>query len=429
MKKIIISKAKGLTGEVLLPADKSISHRAVIVGAISTGKNQIHNFLKSDDCLCTIEIFKRLGVDIHWSKTDHLIIEGGGLRGLKEAPSALYFGNSGTGLRLTAGVLAACPFKSKLTGDESLTQRPMRRITYPLRQMGAIITGKDNANYLPLEIQGQRLKSIDYKSPLASAQVKSAILLAGLYAEGITSVTEPHKSRDHTERMLSFYGANLTIDDLKISVEPPAELKGRSFSIPADISSASFFMVAASILENSEVCLKSVGINPTRSGVIEILKKMGADIEIINKNLNSFEPTADIIVKSKDLKAVEIKEEMIPRVIDELPILMVAAVKAHGRTLIKNASELRVKETDRIKSMVTNLKSLGADIENVKDDIIIKGPSTLKGTQVFSFGDHRTAMSMIIAGLTAKAQTSVVDIECIKTSFPDFAEVVNKLKS
>lgn len=424
MKNISVSKIKSLKGEMSLPADKSISHRAAIMGSISEGETRVGNFLKSDDCLNTLEVFKKLGVDIKWNKDSRLIIKGRGLKGLKAPLENLYFGNSGTALRLTTGVLSGCPFKSVLTGDESLSSRPMKRITHPLRMMGANISGRDDGNYLPLEIKGGRLKAISYKSPIASAQVKSSILLAGLHAEGTTRISEPYKSRDHTERIFKFYGADIKVNGLEVSLRPGVKLKGRNFNIPADISSAAFLMVGASILEDSEICLKNVNINPTRTGIIRVLKEMQADIEIINEDLKSFEPTADIIIKSSKLKALKIKEEALPFLIDELPILMVAAAYAEGETVIENASELRVKETDRIYSMVTNLKKLGADIKNIKDDIVINGPTPLKGTEVESFKDHRTAMSMIIAGLTAKGKTTILDTECIETSFPNFMKYV-----
>ncbi|HDM38002.1 MAG TPA: 3-phosphoshikimate 1-carboxyvinyltransferase [Candidatus Omnitrophica bacterium] len=429
MENIIIREIKRLRGKIPLPADKSISHRSVIIGSISKGTTKVSNFLKSEDCLNTVEVFKLLGINIFFNKENQLIIESKGLRGLKQPEAALYFGNSGTGCRLTAGILAGQSFKSKITGDESLSKRPMRRITDPLRKMGAEISGKDNANYLPLEIKGGRLKSIEYDLPIASAQVKSSILLAGLYARGRTCLIEPHKSRDHTERMLKSFGAKIEVEGLKVCIESQTELTARDISIPNDISAASFFMIAACIVGDSEIYLEGVGINPTRSAILQVLRKMGADIRIIHKDLNSYEPIADIIVKSSRLKAIKIGEEMVPLLIDELPILMVAATQAQGRTLIENASELRVKETDRIESMVTNLKKLGANIKSIGDDVIIEGPVKLKGAEVSSFSDHRTAMSMSIAGLIAEGKTQVDNIECIKTSFPDFHQVINKIIS
>ncbi|MCK5306062.1 MAG: 3-phosphoshikimate 1-carboxyvinyltransferase [Candidatus Omnitrophica bacterium] len=427
MEKVIIKKLKGITGQVVVPADKSISHRSVILGAISRGRTEIHNFLESEDCLWTVDVFKRLGVEIETAKLS-LIVKGRGLRGLKKAAGALYFGNSGTGLRLTAGVLSGSPFVSILTGDDSLSKRPMKRITMPLRQMGAVIAGKEDADYLPLEVKGRGLRAIDYQSPIASAQVKSSILLAGLYAEGTTTITEPFKSRDHTERMLSRFGADLKVEGLSISLRPGPELAADKVEIPSDISSASFFMVAAAILKNAELCLKGVGVNPTRIGIIEILKAMQADIQVTNISSDSFEPQADIIVKSKGLKPFKIDGNLIPRLIDEIPVLMVAATQADGESIIKDAAELRVKETDRINSMVRGLRKLGASVNVTGNDVIIKGPTVLKGNVVSSFGDHRTAMSMIIAGLAAEGETTVLDTACIKTSFPGFMEVIFKLK-
>ena len=429
MGNIIINETKSLKGEAPLPADKSISHRSVIIGSISEGLTEIDNFLKCEDCLNTIEAFRQLGVNIYWSNEGKLTVEGAGLSGLKKPSSPLYFGNSGTGARLTAGILAGQPFESTMTGDESLSKRPMKRVALPLKQMGAEVSGKNDANYLPLKIKGGKLKSIDYKTPAASAQVKSSMLLAGLYADGKTCITEPHKSRDHTERMLAYFGADLNVKDFKVCLLPNAKLTGRKVNIPNDISAAVFFIVATLIIEDSELYLEKVGLNPTRSVILDVLKKMGAHIDIINNDFLSNEPIADIVVKSKKLKGIEIKEEMIPLLIDELPILMIAATQAEGQTLIKNASELRVKETDRIKSMVTNLKKLGAKIANIDDDIIIKGPVELKGTDVLSFGDHRTAMSMCIAGLAANGQTKVHNTDCIKTSFPNFEEAIRKITS
>ncbi|MCK4519023.1 MAG: 3-phosphoshikimate 1-carboxyvinyltransferase [Candidatus Omnitrophica bacterium] len=427
MEKIIIKKLKGITGQVVVPADKSISHRSVILGAISRGRTEIYNFLDSEDCLWTVDVFKRLGVEIERAKQS-LIVKGRGLRGLKKAAGELYFGNSGTGLRLTAGVLSGSPFVSTLTGDNSLSQRPMKRITAPLRQMGAIITGKEDADCLPLEIKGRGLRAIDYQSPIASAQVKSSILLAGLYAEGRTTITEPSKSRDHTERMLARFGADLKVEGLKVSLRPGRELAADKVEIPSDISSASFFMIAAAILKNSELCLKRVGINPTRTGIIEVLESMEADIQITNMSSDSFEPQADIIVKSKDLKPFKIEGNLIPRLIDEIPVLMVAATQANGKSIIKDAAELRVKETDRINSMVCGLRKLGASVNVAGNDVIIKGPTALRGGVVSSFGDHRTAMSMIIAGLAAEGETTIMDTACIKTSFPGFMDIISKLK-
>jgi 3-phosphoshikimate 1-carboxyvinyltransferase len=427
MQKITVNQSQPLKGEVELPADKSISHRSVIIGSISRGLTEIDNFLKSEDCLHTIEVFKQLGVNISWPDKDRLLVEGRGLRGLVKPSAPLYFGNSGTGARLAAGILTGQEFASEITGDESLSRRPMRRIVEPLRQMGAEITADYDERHLPLKIKGGKLKPINYKSPVASAQVKSSILLAALYAGGTSCVTEPYKSRDHTERMLSYFGAKMNIENLKVCLSVEAEFTGKKIRIPNDISNAAFFIVAASIIENSKLHLREVGINPTRSAILDVLRKMGADFQITNNRLNSNEPRADISVKSRRLKAVRVEEDMVPLLIDELPILMVAATQAQGQTVIKNASELRVKETDRINSMVTNLKKLGADIRNIEDDVIIKGPSKLKGTEVLSFGDHRTAMSMSIAGLVAEGETKVLNTECIKTSFPDFEKALKRI--
>lgn len=440
MDKMVVKPAQKMEGIVEVPGDKSISHRSVMVGAIAEGVSEIRNYLVAEDTICTINAFREMGVDIKQvldpaSRIPKVIVEGKGLQGLKKPPKELYLGNSGTTMRIISGIMAGQDFECVLCGDESLSRRPMKRIVEPLRLMGAEIGPKDEGEakdkediYPPIRIQGRcPLRAIQYKSPVASAQVKSAILLAGLYADGVTEVEEPVPSRDHTERMLKKYGGILSSDGCKVSVNKSTLRPRGEIFIPGDISSASFFMVAAAILKSSKVTLKNVGVNPTRSGVIDILKRMGAKIELAQTRGDDFEPMADITVRSSDLKGVTIEGEIIPRAIDELPVIMVAAAVATGVTTIKGAGELRVKETDRINSMETALRSMGADIAVQQDTVTIRGKKTLKGAEIYSFKDHRTAMSVAMAGLRAEGETAILDIDCIKTSFPAFEEILRKL--
>ncbi|MBI4335932.1 MAG: 3-phosphoshikimate 1-carboxyvinyltransferase, partial [Candidatus Omnitrophica bacterium] len=360
-----------------------------------------------------------------------------GLRGLKKPRKELYLGNSGTTMRVILGILAGQDFECVLSGDESLSKRPMRRVAEPLEMMGAEISsegravrgeGKEREIYPPLKIRGRYpLKAIKYKMPVASAQVKSAILLAGLYAGGVTQIEEPYQSRDHTEKMLNEFGAKIKKEGLRVSIENSALKSRGGIFVPGDISSAAFFIVAALILKSSRVAIKNVGVNPTRAGIIDVLKKMGAGIEAVNMRNQEGEPWADIIASSSDLEGVMIEGGIMPRVIDELPILMVAASLAKGKTVIREAAELRVKETDRISSMVTNLKKMGADIKAEGNTIIINGKDELTGARVDSFGDHRTAMSMAIAGLRAKGETTVSNADCVNKSFPGFEEAIKRL--
>lgn len=430
MDKLTIKPAKRIAGEIVVPPDKSISHRAVMLGSIAEGTTKVKNFLVAEDCMRTIEAFRAMGVDIKLISRIYSVlnlgghyveINGKGLRGLKKPDEPLYCGNSGTTMRLLSGILAGQDFRATLTGDESLSRRPMARIAVPLGLMGAKVRG----DHPPLTIRGGNLKAIDYTLPVASAQVKSCVLLAGLYADGTTSVTEPMPSRDHTERMLGLFGVKVRSGGNRISVEGGQKFKAAQLEVPADISSAAFFMVAASIVKGSKLTIKSVGVNPTRTGVLDILKAMGAKIEIIRRPSYNFEPAADLIVESANLKAAIIKGEVIPRAIDELPVIMVAATRAKGTTKIIAAKELRVKETDRIKSLVWGLKKMGANIAVKGDDVYIKGPTKLKGATLKSFGDHRTAMSFAIAGLIAEGQTVIEDTSCIFTSFPNFKEILS----
>ena len=426
MSSATIIPAKKLCGTLTLPGDKSISHRAVMLASLASGTSVIKNILHSDDTLTTIEAFRALGIDIKESP-DEITIIGRGLNGLEEPTRPIFMRNSGTSMRLLLGILAGQPFAATLTADKGLAARPMRRVTEPLSMMGAKFEGKNNADYAPITVRGGKLKPIDYVSPVASAQVKSAILLAGLYAGGKTSVTEPSKSRDHTERMLKAFGARVSAEGLKISVEGGANLRAQDIDVPGDISGAAFFMVAATIVKDSSVTLKSIGVNPTRTGIIDILNKMGAKIAIENAREAASEPVADITIESSELRGAVIEGDLIPRSIDELPVVMVAAAYARGTTIIKGAQELKVKETDRISSMAANLKNMGAKFNLKGDDIVIEGTGALNGITAMSFGDHRTAMSIAVAGLAAKGDTTIDDTACIAKSYPNFLKDLNSL--
>jgi 3-phosphoshikimate 1-carboxyvinyltransferase len=424
---IKIKPAKSMSGVINIPGDKSISHRACIFGAIANGKTIIHNFLNAEDTLRTVGMFKQMGVKIKLNK-DTLTIDGKGLDSLKKPETLLYAGNSGTTARLMLGILAGQKFSSTIDGDKYLRKRPMLRVVEPLRKMGANITGKDNGNYLPLEITGKRLKPINYRLKVASAQVKSAILLAGLYAKGKTIISEPAKSRDHTERMMDLFGAGLEVNGLQYSIKGNFALKAKKIMIPGDISSASFFIVAATLIKNSEILIKNVGVNQTRIGLIDVLKRMGADITIERYSDEYNDPIADVRVKYSILKGMEIKGNVIPKIIDEIPILAVAGCFAYGTTIIRDAKELRVKESDRIKTMVTELKRMGANIKELPDGMVIIGQNNLNGAECKSYGDHRIAMSIAIAGLLAKGETTISDTDCINTSFPEFLKILKEIR-
>lgn len=431
----IVARKSFLKGTTEVPGDKSISHRAVVIGAVARGKTEVNNFLDSEDTLRTIEAFRQMGVKIKSVKVSKcqsnrkkkLIIEGKGLY-LKKPKGIIDAGNSGTTMRMLAGILAGQPFNSCITGDKSLRLRPMRRIIVPLRRMGAQIKARQN-NYAPLCIKGGTLKSLlsPYKLEIASAQLKSCLLFAHLYTNKKVELVEPARSRDHTERMLKYFGADIDVKSRHIFLNPGSSLSGKPVSVPGDISSAVFFIVGAIITEGSKIFIKKVGINPTRSEILSVLKRMGADIKLSNKSMEGGEPVADILITPSRLKGISIRGKSIPLLIDEIPVLAVAATQAKGRTIIRNAGELRVKETDRIKSMVTGLKKMGADISDLKDGMIINGPTRLKGANLDSYGDHRTAMAFVIAGLIAEGETIVHDTECINTSFPEFVSTIKKL--
>ncbi len=427
MWELVIKKVEKLKGTVTVPGDKSISHRAVMFAALSEGKSAIFNFLQSEDCLNTKKAFLQMGVKIA-SRGKALIVYGKGLHGLTAPGRPIDCGNSGTTMRLISGILAGQKFASVLTGDKYLRRRPMKRVMVPLRAMGAEIKAVQD-EFAPLQINVGNLQGIDYVLPIASAQVKSSVLLAGLYASGRTSVTEPVPTRDHTERMLKYLGAKIKKKGPKTTITAGCRLQGKTIKVPGDISSAGFLLVAASIVPGSRVLIRDVGINPTRNGIITILKKMGAKIKIMNKRNFGSEPVADLEVTASRLRGITITGKIIPNIIDELPILTVAAAMANGKTIIRGARELRVKETDRIRSMASQLRKMGVKIQELEDGLIIAGPAKLKGTVVNSFGDHRTAMSLAVAALMAEGTTVIKDTECINTSFPGFEKIIRKISS
>lgn len=417
---ITIKKAYKVSGRITVPGDKSISHRSIMIGAIAEGTTRVTGFLAADDCISTMRCFEALGVPIERVSETELIIHGAGLKGLREPNDVLYTGNSGTTTRILPGILTGQNFFCVLTGDESIRRRPTGRIVEPLRLMGADIWGREGGKYAPLAIKGTQLKSITYDLPVASAQVKTCLMLAGLYADGETRITEPSKSRDHTERMLKLFGAKLNIDGNTYTITGGQQLKASEIDVPGDISSAAFFLVAALIVGGSEVVIENVGINETRTGILDALNAMGARIEVIDKKDTSNEPRATLKVKASDLASTIIGGDLIPRLIDEIPILAVAATQAGGRTIIKDARELRVKESDRIATLSAELRKMGANIEELDDGMIITGPTKLKGATVKSHGDHRIAMSLAIAGLIADGETIIEESECISISYPTF---------
>lgn len=430
MKSIKIKKLnQALTGELSFPGDKSLTHRAIIFGALAEGESSFTNMLPAEDCVCTRKAFESLGVGIQTLSPTHLKIAGKGLRALTAPKKPLDLGNSGTAMRLLLGVLAGNPFQATLTGDPSLSSRPMGRVTELLRKMGAAFEGRENAHFAPITVKGARLKGIDVKLPIASAQVKSALLLAGLYAEGETRVTEPVKSRDHTEKFLNYFGAKIKEEGLSVSIRGPQRLQAKSFEIAGDISSAAFMMAASLLVPGSKVGFRSVLWNPTRTGIINVLKRMGVKLDIQKIVKSGPEETADFTmgVFNTPLRSFEIKKEELPSLIDEVPILAVLATQAQGISVIHDAAELRVKETDRIYSMVSQLSKMGAKISAKGDSLFIEGPTPLHGSTVESFKDHRTAMSLVIAGMIADGQTLVEDVDCIDTSFPNFFELLGKL--
>ncbi len=411
-------------GEVVLPGDKSISHRAIMVGAIARGKTAVKNLLDCDDCNFTIQAFKDMGVRIT-ARSDTTSIYGVGLKGLKKPAGPIYLGSSGTSMRILAGILAGQDFEALLTGDKGLLARPMRRIVEPLKAMGVDVRAEDN-EHPPIFIKGGRPFPVCYTMEIPSAQVKSALLFASLYAQGLTVIREKARSRDHTERMLAFFGADIEVKDKTIRVKGGRELSGKGFAIPGDISSASFFMAAAMIMPGSRITLRSVSINPTRAGILGVLKKMGARVKISAKK-DLFEPVGDIRVESSKTRGIAVSAHAIPKVIDEIPILMVIASLSKGKTVIRGTGELRVKETDRVESMVSNLRNMGADIGVEGDTMVIRGVKELHGSELKSYGDHRTAMAMTVAALAAKGASTLDDPECVSKSFPQFFDMLERL--
>ena len=427
--KTISPSTAPIKGTVNVPGDKSISHRSIMFGALSKGDTHVTNFLMADDCLSTIDCFRKMGISI--DVTPELItVHGKGLRGLTVPSDTLYTGNSGTTTRLISGILAAQDFNVRLTGDASIEKRPMKRIMTPLSMMGADIKSERENGCAPLLINGTKLHGIDYVSPVASAQVKSSILLAGLYAEGATSVTEPALSRNHTELMLRGFGADVSSEGLCTTIQPADELHACDVSVPSDISSAAYFITAALLVPGSELMIKNVGINPTRAGIVEVVKNMGGRISLENVRTSGGEETADLLVRySRDvLKGTTISGDIIPALIDEIPVIAVLAALADGQTVIKDAAELHVKECDRIDAVSTNMKKLGVDITPTEDGMIINGSEHISGGVIESCNDHRIAMSFAIAALAADSDITIINPECVSISWPGFFGMFEELR-
>ena len=426
MASLTITPAGPLKGTIAVPGDKSITHRAIILSALAEGDSVISSYCRGEDCLNTMRAFQAMGIQIE-ERPEQLRVRGKGFWGLTEPAQPLDCGNSGTGIRLLAGLLAGQDFFTILTGDESIRRRPMGRVVKPLREMGATIAGRKGGELAPLALTGSRLRGLTYASPVASAQVKSSLLLAGLYAEGTTRVSEPRKSRDHTERLFRYFGIPVQEDGSTVAIQgrPSVGWAGKPVVVPSDLSAAAFFIVGATLVPGSDVMITSVGINQTRTGILEILTEMGANIQILNRRDEAGEPVADLRVRAASLHGVRIGAERIPQTIDEFPILCVAAALAEGKTEITGASELRVKESDRIATMATELRKMDAAAEETKDGLIIQGLGNTKSTRLrgavcTSYGDHRVAMAMAIAGLAAEGDTKIQDTDCIETSFPGF---------
>ncbi len=424
MDKIVEKNINGLKGEIVIPSDKSLSHRAIMLNSIARGEAKIENFSKGADCHSTLNLFKNLGVEIDFKSEQSLVLKS---KGKLTAPTSdLNCGNSGTTMRLVSGILAGQSFNSVLFGDESLSKRPMKRVIEPLSLMGAKIDS--NEFKAPLKIYGQNLQGIDYISKLASAQVKSCILLAGMNANGKTSFTEPYQSRNHTELMLEYLGANISCEKEKTTIEK-SELTAKNMNICGDISSAAFFIVAGLIVPKSDIILKHVGLNPTRTGILDVVQMMGGNVEILDKKLEANEEVVDIRVQYSDLKACEISGSLIPRLIDEIPVIAVMATQAEGTTIIKDAQDLRNKESDRITAVVTELRKFGAEIEETPDGMIIYGKKALKGDcEINTYHDHRLAMSMYVAGLISQNPVQINDFQWVDISFPEFENLVFHLQ-
>jgi 3-phosphoshikimate 1-carboxyvinyltransferase len=426
--RIRVRAPKRLSGTVEVPGDKSVSHRAALLGAIASGRTEITGYLEGEDCLNTLKALRALGVLVTRKGPGHYLVDGAGLYGLREPEQVVDLGNSGTAVRLLMGVLAGQPFWTFLTGDDSLRRRPMRRVAEPLMRMGATVIGREDGSRLPLGVRGARpLKAITYDSPIASAQVKTALLLAGLWADGPVTVTEPVRSRDHTERMLTGFGARLAVEGTTVTLAPGAALRGQGVAVPGDISSAAFLLVAGTIVRGAEITVAGVGVNETRAGLLDALESMGASVGRSRAAMAAGEPVADLATRGTTLRGALVGGPLIPRLIDEVPVLAVAACMAEGRTRITDAAELRVKESDRIRSIATELGALGARITEAPDGLEIDGGARLHGACVKSGGDHRMAMALCVAGLVAEGETIIEDTECIGTSYPGFVETVNAL--
>jgi len=426
-------KVGPLKGCITVPGDKSISHRAIMLGALAKGKTEVRHFLQGADCLSTIRCFRQMGIDIvNDEEKETVTINGKGLHGLSKPADILDVGNSGTTIRLMSGILCGQSFEARISGDASIKKRPMNRIMTPLSMMGADIISVEGNGCAPLAINSRtgsagRLKGIHYNSPVASAQVKSCLLLAGMYADAETSVTEPALSRNHTELMLAQFGADISSSGKTATIMPNPVLQGSKIVVPGDISSAAFFIAAGLLVPNSEILLKNVGINPTRNGIITVCRQMGADIRLENARNDSGEPVADIIVRHSELNGTEIGGDIIPTLIDEIPVIAVLASVARGRTVIKDASELKVKESNRIDVMANNLARMGADVTPTEDGLIINGGKPLHGATIDCKSDHRIAMSFAIAGLIAEGETEIVDAECVNISYPNFYKDLESL--
>lgn len=422
-----IKKQTNLKGTLTVPGDKSISHRAVMFGSLARGTTKISHFLEGADCLSTISCFRKMGIEIDRNK-DEILVHGRGLHGLTAPTEILDVGNSGTTTRLISGILAGQTFTSELDGDDSIRTRPMKRIMTPLASMGADITSRLDNGCAPLIIHGRPLHAAHYDSPVASAQVKSCVLLAGMYADGITSVTEPFLSRNHTEIMLNYFGAEITSEGTTASIRPEPVLEGRDIQVPGDISSAAYFIAAGLLTPGSEILLKNVGINPTRAGIIKVCMDMGADITLLNESTEG-EPTADLLIRTSSLKGTTIEGSIIPTLIDEIPMIAVMAAFAEGTTIIRDAQELKVKESDRIAVMVDNLRRMGADIEGTDDGMIIHGGHPLHGAVIDSHLDHRIAMSFAVAGTICDGTVEILNGECVNISYPEFYHDLYSLDS
>ena len=426
-----IAPTRGLKGEVTIPGDKSISHRSIMLGSIALGTTEITHFLEGADCLSTIDCFRKMGVEIEM-KPSSILVHGKGLRGLTAPASTLNVGNSGTTTRLISGILSGQNFATTLSGDDSLNSRPMKRIMTPLNTMGAHIRSLNDNGCAPLHIRPGALHGIHYQSPVASAQVKSAVLLAGLYADSPTSVTEPALSRNHTELMLQGFGAYVATDlhtdgTATAHVEPCKELYGQQICVPGDISSAAYFIAAALLVPGSELLVKNVGTNFTRAGFLKVCKAMGADIETVSQTIEGGESRADLLVRYSHLKGTVIEGDIIPTLIDEIPMIAIMAAFADGQTVIRDAAELKVKETNRIDTVTAGLKAMGADITPTDDGMIIEGTGHLNGASIQSYLDHRIAMAFSVAGLASDGETQIVDSQCVDVSYPEFYATLNSV--